>query len=91
MSEQAKTPHADEVETEAEGGAPMEAAEDSHVEPIETGADAVVAALKTAGVEYLFGVQGGAIMPVYDALYSESDMTHVTMAHEQGAAHAADA
>ena len=57
---------------------------------IETGADAVVRALENAGVEHLFGVQGGAIMPVYDALY-HSEMTHVTMAHEQGAAHAADA
>ncbi|PSP82836.1 acetolactate synthase, large subunit, biosynthetic type [Halobacteriales archaeon QS_1_68_17] len=59
--------------------------------PVETGADSVVAALKNAGVEYLFGVQGGAIMPVYDALYEDEDLTHVTMAHEQGAAHAADA
>jgi len=49
-----------------------------------------VAALERAGVDSLFGVQGGAIMPVYDALY-DSEMTHVTMAHEQGAAHAADA
>ena len=57
---------------------------------VETGADAVVRALENAGVEYLFGVQGGAIMPVYDALF-HSEMTHVTMAHEQGAAHAADA
>ncbi|MFB6175578.1 MAG: thiamine pyrophosphate-binding protein, partial [Halobaculum sp.] len=35
----------------------------------ETGADAVVAALERGGVDHLFGVQGGAIMPVYDALY----------------------
>ncbi|MFD1588574.1 biosynthetic-type acetolactate synthase large subunit [Halorientalis brevis] len=91
MSEGAQTPHADEVETEAEGGAPTEPEEETHVEPIETGADAVIASLKKAGAEYLFGVQGGAIMPVYDALYSESDLKHVTMAHEQGAVHAADA
>jgi acetolactate synthase-1/2/3 large subunit len=57
---------------------------------IETGADAVVRALENAEVEHLFGVQGGAIMPVYDALY-DSEMRHITMAHEQGAAHAADA
>jgi acetolactate synthase-1/2/3 large subunit len=91
MSDSAQTPHADEVETEATDDRPDEPEGESHVEPIETGADAVVAALKNAGVDYLFGVQGGAIMPVYDALYSESDMTHVTMAHEQGAVHAADA
>ncbi|MFB6178465.1 MAG: biosynthetic-type acetolactate synthase large subunit [Halorientalis sp.] len=91
MSEGAQTPHADEVETEAEGGPPAEADEESHVEPIQTGADSIIAALKQAGAEHLFGVQGGAIMPVYDALYKESDLNHITMAHEQGAAHAADA
>jgi len=56
----------------------------------QTGAQAVVGALERAGAETLFGVQGGAIMPVYDALY-DSDLRHVTMAHEQAAAHAADA
>ncbi|MFD1515548.1 biosynthetic-type acetolactate synthase large subunit [Halomarina rubra] len=55
-----------------------------------TGAQAAVAALEAAGVEHVFGVQGGAIMPVYDALY-DADPDHVTMAHEQGAVHAADA
>ncbi|MFB6183182.1 MAG: biosynthetic-type acetolactate synthase large subunit [Haloarculaceae archaeon] len=59
-------------------------------EPVATGAESVVRSLENAGVEILFGVQGGAIMPVYDALY-DSEMQHVTMAHEQGAAHAADA
>jgi acetolactate synthase-1/2/3 large subunit len=57
---------------------------------VTSGADAVIAALEIAGVEHVFGVQGGAIMPVYDSLY-DSDIEHVTMAHEQGAAHAADA
>ncbi|WP_158056764.1 biosynthetic-type acetolactate synthase large subunit [Halorussus halophilus] len=56
----------------------------------ETGAESVVTALEQAGAKTLFGVQGGAIMPVYDALY-DSALSHVTMAHEQGAAHAADA
>ncbi|WP_266075830.1 biosynthetic-type acetolactate synthase large subunit [Haladaptatus caseinilyticus] len=56
----------------------------------QTGASVVVRALESAGVETLFGVQGGAIMPVYDAL-GKSDLRHVTMAHEQAAAHAADA
>ena len=54
------------------------------------GANSVVAALEKAEVEITFGVQGGAIMPVYDAL-SDSDIHHVSMAHEQGASHAADA
>jgi len=55
-----------------------------------TGASSVIAALENAGVDHAFGVQGGAIMPVYDALY-DADVDHVTMAHEQGASHAADA
>ncbi|MEZ3143329.1 biosynthetic-type acetolactate synthase large subunit [Halobaculum sp. MBLA0143] len=55
-----------------------------------SGAEAVVAALERAGLDTLFGVQGGAIMPVYDALH-DADARHVTMAHEQAAAHAADA
>jgi len=80
------------VETDGRYG---ETGEDGHVEPdadrVETGAQAVVAALEDAGVEHLFGVQGGAIMPVYDALYGHDELSHVTMAHEQGAAHAADA
>ncbi|MCO8246584.1 biosynthetic-type acetolactate synthase large subunit [Haladaptatus sp. AB643] len=67
------------------------AADDGSTEPARvTGAHAVVSTLESAGVEAMFGVQGGAIMPVYDALY-DSDIHHVTMAHEQGAAHAADA
>ena len=58
--------------------------------PVTTGAEAVIAALESSGIQDLFGVQGGAIMPVYDALY-DAEITHVTMAHEQSAAHAADA
>jgi acetolactate synthase I/II/III large subunit len=63
---------------------------ESETTPVTTGAEAVVRALENAGVEHAFGVQGGAIMPVYDALY-DSEIYHVTMAHEQGASHAADA
>jgi acetolactate synthase-1/2/3 large subunit len=86
MSERASVPKEEESSAEAEE------AEAEHTEPaVETGAESVVAALENAGVEYLFGVTGGAIMPVYDALYEHDEMTHVTMAHEQGAAHAADA
>jgi len=95
MSERASVPKEEQDQDQDEGTADADAeagagAADRTVE-VETGADAVVAALERAGVEYLFGVQGGAIMPVYDALYESEEMTHVTMAHEQGAAHAADA
>ena len=57
--------------------------------PPVTGAHAVVRALETAGVEYVFGYPGGAIMPVYDAL-TGSRLKHVLVRHEQGAALAAD-
>ncbi|ELZ18414.1 acetolactate synthase large subunit [Haloterrigena salina JCM 13891] len=68
----------------------IDAESETTPEPVTSGAEAVVRALENAGVEHAFGVQGGAIMPVYDALY-DSEIYHVTMAHEQGAAHAADA
>ncbi|ELY53455.1 acetolactate synthase large subunit [Natronococcus amylolyticus DSM 10524] len=68
----------------------VEPATDAQPTPVTTGAESVVRALENAGVEHAFGVQGGAIMPVYDALY-DSEIHHVTMAHEQGASHAADA
>ncbi|MFB6087913.1 MAG: thiamine pyrophosphate-binding protein, partial [Haloarculaceae archaeon] len=96
MSEQApvSTPDAETTETDDEQEPATEpetdAGEGTASQPVTTGAESVIAALENAGVETLFGVQGGAIMPVYDALY-DSDLTHVTMAHEQGAAHAADA
>jgi acetolactate synthase-1/2/3 large subunit len=96
MSERASVPKEDEQDAEAaEADAETDAGQTPDAEqdpgPAATGADGVVRALENAGVEYLFGVQGGAIMPVYDALYRSEEMTHVTMAHEQGAAHAADA
>ncbi|RBI61002.1 biosynthetic-type acetolactate synthase large subunit [halophilic archaeon] len=84
-----ETPDAAGSETDAESADAADAA-DSEAATKTTGAAAVVAALESNGVETLFGVQGGAIMPVYDAL-GRSDLHHVTMAHEQGAAHAADA
>ncbi|QKY19235.1 biosynthetic-type acetolactate synthase large subunit [Halolamina sp. CBA1230] len=84
--------------TEEEPRRDDERTEQSDEQPTETpstpttGADAAIAALTAAGVEHVFGVQGGAIMPVYDALAeAEAAPTHVTMAHEQAAAHAADA
>ncbi|XGI83820.1 biosynthetic-type acetolactate synthase large subunit [Halorutilales archaeon Cl-col2-1] len=55
------------------------------------GARALVEGLKDEGVETMFGITGGAIMPVYDELYDDEDIEHVMMGHEQGAAHAAEA
>ena len=54
------------------------------------GAEAVVRSLIEEGVDTLFGYPGGAIMPVYDALYDFSDkLEHILTRHEQGSAHAA--
>ena len=55
-----------------------------------TGADAVIATLLHEGVEVVFGMVGGAIMPVYDAMYRREGLRHVMVGHEQGAAHMAD-
>ncbi|RLG95337.1 biosynthetic-type acetolactate synthase large subunit [Candidatus Bathyarchaeota archaeon] len=55
-----------------------------------TGAKALVEALKRQKVEVIFGIPGGAIMPVYDVLYDTEEIRHVLMRHEQCAAHAAD-
>jgi acetolactate synthase I/II/III large subunit len=61
------------------------------VKPVNmSGADALMECLLHEGVELMFGYPGGAIMPVYDALYSYSDrLKHVLVRHEQGAIHAA--
>ncbi|MGC9109092.1 MAG: biosynthetic-type acetolactate synthase large subunit [Caldimicrobium sp.] len=55
-----------------------------------TGARMVIEALKKEGVEIVFGYPGGAIIDVYDELYKTSEIHHVLVRHEQGAAHAAD-
>jgi acetolactate synthase I/II/III large subunit len=55
-----------------------------------TGAEALVHALIHEGVELMFGYPGGAITPVYDALYDVQDrLRHILVRHEQGAVHAA--
>ena len=55
-----------------------------------SGAQILVDSLKREGVEYIFGVNGGAAMPIFDALYSETEIKLIPMRHEQGASHAAD-
>lgn len=55
-----------------------------------SGAEALLESLKCEGVDILFGYPGGAILPVYDALYKVKGLKHVLTRHEQGAAHMAD-
>jgi acetolactate synthase-1/2/3 large subunit len=54
------------------------------------GADAVLRALEDEGVEVIFGIPGGASMPIYDPLVDRSPIRHVLCRHEQGAGHAAE-
>ncbi|MFS2281069.1 acetolactate synthase large subunit [Microbacterium sp. OR21] len=55
-----------------------------------SGAEAVVRSLEKLGVTDVFGIPGGAIMPVYDPLMDAPDLRHVLVRHEQGAGHAAE-
>jgi acetolactate synthase-1/2/3 large subunit len=58
--------------------------------PVITGSEAVIRALVEEGVDTIFGYPGGAIMPIYDALYDFQDQVrHILVRHEQGATHAA--
>ena len=55
-----------------------------------TGAEMVIAALADQGVEHLFGYPGGAVLPIYDALFQQDKLRHILVRHEQGAVHAAE-
>ncbi len=58
--------------------------------PALTGAQALLETLIEHGVDTIFGYPGGAVLPLYDALYSETRIRHVLVRHEQGAVHAAE-
>jgi len=55
-----------------------------------TGAEMVIRALHDQGVEHIFGYPGGAVLPIYDALFHQDKVRHVLVRHEQGAVHAAE-
>ena len=55
-----------------------------------TGAQIVVRALQDQGVQHIFGYPGGAVLPIYDALFQQDSIEHILVRHEQGAAHAAE-
>lgn len=55
-----------------------------------TGAQAVIEALTAQGVDTIFGYPGGAVLPIYDAIFQQSKIKHILCRHEQGAAHAAE-
>lgn len=55
-----------------------------------SGAEIVIKALKDQGVDVMFGYPGGAVLPIYDALFQNSGIRHILVRHEQGALHAAE-
>lgn len=55
-----------------------------------TGAEIVIQALIDQGVEVIFGYPGGAVLPIYDALFKQKKIKHILVRHEQGAVHAAE-
>jgi acetolactate synthase-1/2/3 large subunit len=55
-----------------------------------SGANILVEGLVRQGVEFVFGYPGGAVLPIYDALFSEERIRHILVRHEAGAAHAAE-
>jgi acetolactate synthase-1/2/3 large subunit len=55
-----------------------------------SGANILVESLVRQGVEFVFGYPGGAVLPIYDALFGEERIRHILVRHEAGAAHAAE-
>src|SRR5690554_4222876 len=55
-----------------------------------TGAQMVIKALVEQGVEVIFGYPGGAVLPIYDALFQQNDIQHILVRQEGGAVHAAE-
>jgi acetolactate synthase I/II/III large subunit len=61
-----------------------------HAAPVRvTGAQALVLALERVGVDVVFGIPGGAVLPAYDPLLDSKQIRHILVRHEQGAGHAA--
>jgi acetolactate synthase-1/2/3 large subunit len=57
---------------------------------MQSGAQVLLQALKAQGVEVIFGYPGGAVLPIYDALFQQNAIRHILVRHEQAAVHAAE-
>src|SRR5690625_273618 len=78
---QAKTPTIDSPdEKKAQASEPL----------VLNGAELLIQTLKDEKVDTIFGYPGGAVLPIYDALFGEHDINHVLIRHEQAGTHAAD-
>ena len=60
------------------------------VEAMQSGAEVLLRALKDQGVEVVFGYPGGAVLPIYDAIFNQNAIRHILVRHEQAAVHAAE-
>ncbi|HNW19370.1 MAG TPA: thiamine pyrophosphate-binding protein, partial [Sphingorhabdus lacus] len=58
--------------------------------PEKSGAEILIDCLIEQGVDTVFGYPGGAVLPIYDALFQQKKIKHVLVRHEAGAAHAAE-
>ena len=78
--------------THSESQNPMSATLQTTAAAAETmsGAEIVLRALKEQGVEVIFGYPGGAVLPLYDALFQQNAIRHILVRHEQAAVHAAE-
>ncbi len=65
-------------------------AKDTQVSETLTGAEIVLRALADQGVDTIFGYPGGAVLPIYDAIYAQQRVRHILVRHEQGAGHMAE-
>lgn len=55
-----------------------------------SGSEIILRALEEENVDLVFGYPGGAVLPLYDAIYKSDKLRHILTRHEQGAGHAAD-
>ena len=72
-----------------QNGAAADAARGGTTERM-TGAQSIVRSLEELGVDVVFGLPGGAILPTYDPLFASTKLRHILVRHEQGAGHAAE-
>ena len=70
--------------------ASVPAASRAHAPERMSGAHAIVRTLEDLGTDLVFGIPGGAVLPLYDALHTSTKLRHVLTRHEQGAGHAAE-
>ena len=75
--------------TDSSTGADEQAATPRVIREKSTGARSIIRALEELGVEVVFGMPGGAILPTYDPIF-HAKLRHILVRHEQGAGHAAE-